>query len=79
LHETTVILYCYYVITADPVQNFFLERYAAAYRNEVESFIDAVVDGKKPSPDGNDGLRAQMLADAATESWQSGKPVKVGL
>ena len=31
--------------TADPVQNFFLERYAAAYRNEIEAFIDAVVDG----------------------------------
>ena len=26
----------------------------------------------------NDGLRAQMLADAATESRESGKPVKIG-
>ena len=49
-------------------QNFFLERYASAYRNEVEAFIDAVVDGKKPSPSGHDGLQAQMLADAATKS-----------
>ena len=32
--------------TADPVQNFFLERYAAAYRNEVDAFIDAVANGK---------------------------------
>jgi len=29
-------------------------------------------------PSGHDGLKAQKLADAATESWQSGKPVKVG-
>ena len=78
VHETTVSFAGAGGITADPVQNFFLERYSAAYRNEVDAFIDAVVDGKKPSPDGNDGLRAQMLADAATESWQSGKPVKVG-
>ena len=62
-------------ITADPVQNFFLERYAAAYRNEIEAFIDALVTGKKPSPDGNDGLKAQMMADAATKSRETGKPV----
>jgi myo-inositol 2-dehydrogenase/D-chiro-inositol 1-dehydrogenase len=78
VHETTVSFAGAAGVTADPVQNFFLERYSAAYRNEVEAFIDAVVDGKKPSPDGHDGLRAQMLADAATESRQSGKPVKVG-
>ena len=78
VHETTVSFAGAGGVTADPVQNFFLERYSAAYRNEVDAFIDAVVNGNSPSPDGNDGLRAQMLADAATESRQSGKPVKVG-
>jgi myo-inositol 2-dehydrogenase/D-chiro-inositol 1-dehydrogenase len=77
VHETTVSFAGAQGFTADPVQNFFLERYAAAYRNEVESFIDAVVDGKKIAPNGHDGLRAQMLADAATESRETGKPVKV--
>ena len=77
VHETTVTFASAAGFTADPVQNFFLERYAAAYRNEVEAFIDAVVDGKPISPDGNDGLRAQMLADAATQSRETGKPVKV--
>ena len=78
VHETTVTFAGAEGFTADPVQNFFLERYAAAYRNEVEAFIDRLVDGKRISPDGNDGLRAQMLADAATESRATGKPVKVG-
>jgi myo-inositol 2-dehydrogenase/D-chiro-inositol 1-dehydrogenase len=78
VHETTVTFAGAGGVVADPVQNFFLERYSAAYRNEVEAFIDAVVDGKKISPDGNDGLRAQMLADAATESRESGRPVKIG-
>jgi myo-inositol 2-dehydrogenase/D-chiro-inositol 1-dehydrogenase len=78
VHETTVTFASGDGFTADPVQNFFLERYAAAYRNEVEAFIDAVVDGKPISPSGNDGLRAQLLADAATESSQTGKPVKLG-
>lgn len=77
VHETTVTFAGAAGFTADPVQNFFLERYAAAYRNEVDAFIDAVVDGKTISPNGNDGLRAQMLADAATRSSQTGKPVKV--
>ncbi len=77
VHETTVTFAGASGVTADPVQNFFLERYAAAYRNEVEAFIDAVVDGKPISPDGHDGLRAQMLADAATQSRETGKPVKV--
>jgi myo-inositol 2-dehydrogenase/D-chiro-inositol 1-dehydrogenase len=78
VHETTVTFASGAGFTADPVQNFFLERYAAAYRNEVDAFIDAVVDGKPISPSGNDGLRAQLLADAATESSRTGKPVKVG-
>ena len=59
------------------MQNFFLERYAAAYRDELEAFIDAVITGKAPSPTGEDGLKAQILADAATESAKTGKPVRV--
>jgi myo-inositol 2-dehydrogenase/D-chiro-inositol 1-dehydrogenase len=32
--------------------------------------------GIRPSPSGIDGLKAQVLADAATESAQTGKPVR---
>ena len=63
---------------ADPIQNFFLERYGAAYANELNTFIAAVESGNRnPKPSGFDGLQAQKLADAATVSWQTGKPVKV--
>ncbi len=61
----------------DPALPFFLERYAAAYRNELDAFIAAVLNGKPISPTGEDGLRAQRLADAATEASQSGQPVKL--
>jgi myo-inositol 2-dehydrogenase / D-chiro-inositol 1-dehydrogenase len=61
----------------DPVLPFFLERYAAAYRAELSAFIDAVVGGQAPSPSGLDGLKAQVLADAATEAASTGRPVKV--
>lgn len=78
IHETTVMFAGRNGFTTDPAQNFFLERYAAAYRNEVEAFIDAIHDGRAPSPSGHDGLKAQQLADAAQASLDSGKPVKVG-
>ncbi|WP_426955065.1 inositol 2-dehydrogenase [Muricoccus radiodurans] len=59
----------------DPALPFFLERYDAAYRAELDAFLAAVLDGAPMSPDGEDGLRALLLADAATESAQTGRPV----
>ncbi len=63
---------------SDPVLPFFLERYAAAYRAELDHFLDAMSSGKPPSPSGEDGLKAQLLADAATQSVRSGAPVRLG-
>ncbi len=78
VHNTTVELHTAEGTMADPVQNFFLERYGAAYANELSAFIAAVDSGNRdPKPNGFDGLQAQILADAATVSWQTGKPVKV--
>ena len=78
VHNTTVELLNQAGYQADPIQNFFLERYEAAYANELNTFIDAVEAGNRdPRPNGFDGLQAQKLADAATESWKTGKPVKV--
>lgn len=62
---------------SDPVLNFFLERYASAYRIELETFIDGILGGKPLSPNGEDGLKAQVLADAATRSAQTGESVRV--
>jgi myo-inositol 2-dehydrogenase/D-chiro-inositol 1-dehydrogenase len=55
----------------DPVLPFFLERYAEAYRAELEAFVTAVETGAPPSPDGEDGLQALLLADRATELAQN--------
>jgi myo-inositol 2-dehydrogenase/D-chiro-inositol 1-dehydrogenase len=78
VHESTVEIATGAGFRADPVQNFFLERYAAAYRAELEAFIAAIRDRTSPSPSGEDGLKAQILADAATESARSGQTVRVG-
>src|SRR4051812_45348872 len=62
----------------DPALPFFLERYAEAYREELDSFVSATLDGAPLSPNGEDGLRAQLLADAATQAAKAGHPVRIG-
>ncbi|MEM6382783.1 MAG: inositol 2-dehydrogenase [Pseudomonadota bacterium] len=60
-----------------PTEYFFLERYARAYALEMEHFIQAVASGATPSPSIHDGLRAQMLADAAQLSKDKQIPVSI--
>ncbi|MBV9567130.1 MAG: inositol 2-dehydrogenase [Hyphomicrobiales bacterium] len=79
IHETTVEHAGPKGFATDRIENFFLERYAAAYRNELDAFLQCVRSGRAPSPSGHDGLKAQLLADAATRSAESGKPVRIEL
>ena len=76
--ETTVTEALANGFTTDPAQPFFLERYAEAYRAELDAFIATIRDGGAPSPSGEDGLRAQILADAASQSRLEGAPVRLG-
>lgn len=73
--ETTVELATEAGFARDPAQHFFLKRYEAAYLAEMRAFVEAVTSGSQPDPGIEDGLRAQMLADAATQSRQTGQPV----
>ncbi|HEX5766315.1 MAG TPA: inositol 2-dehydrogenase [Woeseiaceae bacterium] len=57
----------------EPALPFFLERYREAYRLEMDDFIRALKGEETSLADGNDGLRALILADAAERSRQSGK------
>jgi len=61
----------------DSLMPFFMERYAEAYRLELDAFIVAVEKGEAPAPTGEDGLRALVLADAAARSLDSGQPVRL--
>jgi myo-inositol 2-dehydrogenase / D-chiro-inositol 1-dehydrogenase len=64
-------------VSTDKPLHFFLERYADAYRAEMNAFLDALAK-KKPMPVGaEDGRKALVLAEAALKSHQTGKPVKV--
>ncbi|WP_377509206.1 inositol 2-dehydrogenase [Octadecabacter sp. R77987] len=60
-----------------PTMNFFLERYETAYRNEMRAFVAHFSDRTIPIPNIQDGLHAQILADAAAQSLESGLPVNV--
>ncbi len=71
VRETTVEFAGADGFVGDKILNFFLERYSAAYRLELDAFIAAVGAGRSPSPSGEDGLSANLLADAAYKSWQT--------
>ncbi|WP_263732209.1 inositol 2-dehydrogenase [Cellulomonas sp. SG140] len=63
---------------AGPYLDFFLQRYAQAYRAELDHFVRSVVAGTSPSPSLLDGREALVLADAATLSATKGQPVRIG-
>ena len=74
---TTVTLATGQGYTSDPALPFFLERYAEAYRAELDAFVEAVAGGRPVSPSGEDGLKAQRIADAATRSAETGETVRL--
>lgn len=74
---TTVELADANAVAADKPLHFFLERYADAYRIELNAFLDAVANGTKMPVGAEDGRQALVLADAAFESLRTGCPVKV--
>ncbi len=72
--ESTVQTWTEAGASADRFQNFFLDRYAAAYRQEMDHFVE-VLSGAKASVGYDDGVAALALAEAAGESARTGKVV----
>jgi myo-inositol 2-dehydrogenase / D-chiro-inositol 1-dehydrogenase len=68
IHESTVELASASGYMRPPLMNFFLERYMPAYRAEVAAFVAAVAAGEPPAPNGEAGLLALVLAEAAVRS-----------
>ena len=68
--------------TADGVSGakptyFFLERYMPAYETEWGAFVDAVTNNSPMPVTLEDGVAALAMAEAATQSAQTGLPVKL--
>jgi myo-inositol 2-dehydrogenase/D-chiro-inositol 1-dehydrogenase len=75
--ETTVEHFGGRGTLADRPLEFFLERYAEAYRAEMAAFVRAFKQ-KTPMPVGaRDGRQALVLAEAALQSHKRKRPVKL--
>ncbi len=62
-------------VRGDKPENFFLQRYSAAYRLEIAHFFECLQSGAAFRTTIADGVAALELADAATESCKTGQPV----
>lgn len=64
-------------IASDLPENFFLERYRAAYASEMAHFVEAIRDGKPVRTTVADGLKALELSEAAEISWREKRIVEL--
>ena len=63
--------------TRPPLHDFFMTRYTEAYAAEIAAFIASINSGAVISPNGEDGLAALALAEAALMSVKEGRSVKL--
>ena len=64
-------------VHSDKPEHFFLQRYREAYRLELTHFFETLHSGGTFRTTIADGVAAQRLADAASESLQRGQAVKL--
>ncbi|WP_404404927.1 inositol 2-dehydrogenase [Pelagibacterium halotolerans] len=63
---------------AAPPENYFIERFRQAYRDEMNAFIALIENGEAPLADIRDGYEAQRLVEAAIVSMNTGQAVRFG-
>ena len=61
----------------DPIHYFFIERYEQAYKDQFNDFIKTITAKSKASVSFEDGRNALIIANAAYESFNSGKVVDI--
>lgn len=61
---------------AEPLLNFFIERYREAFDAEIDAFVDAIEQGVAPEVGFEDGRLALVLAEAALKSVAEGRVVR---
>jgi myo-inositol 2-dehydrogenase/D-chiro-inositol 1-dehydrogenase len=64
-------------IVEDGLYAGWFERIEASYYAALDSFVSAIQNGTAPEPSLDDGLKAQIIAEAATQSLRSGAPVPI--
>ena len=61
----------------DPIHYFFIERYEQAYRDQFNDFVETIKNNRNPSVSFEDGRNALILANAAYESYNTGKVIDI--
>jgi myo-inositol 2-dehydrogenase/D-chiro-inositol 1-dehydrogenase len=75
--ESTVSVWSEAGAATDAFQNFFLDRYAEAYRREMAHFAQIIRGEALPSVGYVDGVEALALAEAAGQSARTGQVVRL--
>lgn len=74
--ETPIFVMTKEGITHDVVPHF-MERFETAYLNQIQDFVNNVLQGKEPSIKAIDGVDALKVSLAATKSYHENRPVEV--
>jgi myo-inositol 2-dehydrogenase/D-chiro-inositol 1-dehydrogenase len=64
-------------VTEDGMHAGWFERIESSYYQALDAFLTSVQKRTAPSPSLEDGLKAQLIADKATECLKTGRPVKI--
>ena len=64
-------------IVSDGLHPGWFERIEQSYYEAIDAFLKSIEKGTPPSPSLEDGLRAQLIADKATESIKTGQAIKI--
>lgn len=55
----------------------FQERFEAAYKNEMQEFVDCIIENRKPDVKVEDGVQASKIAELATKSFKTNSLIKL--
>ena len=61
----------------DHILDFFIDRYEIAYKNQLEDFVNCIINKKPTTVNFEDGRKALIIANAAYDSFKNKKTVKI--
>jgi myo-inositol 2-dehydrogenase/D-chiro-inositol 1-dehydrogenase len=64
-------------VIEDGLHAGWFERIEDSYYHALDAFVQALQSGTAPQPSLDDGLKAQIIAEAATQSLREGRPVAI--
>ena len=76
-YPNTAIISDASAVRRDLPLNFFMERYVESYVNELQQFVDAVLEDKPTPVTGEDGRIPVVMGLAARKSYDENRPVRL--